>query len=62
MRSHLKVGPDRFRRFDVFWIQTDRQTDKQRIEILKKLCMMMKATEFLPQTFDPNIFARYFKL
>ena len=23
---------------------------------------MMKATEFLPQTFDPNIFARYFKL
>ena len=24
-----KFGPDRFSRFDVYWIQTDRQTDKQ---------------------------------
>ena len=27
--SHKKFGPDRFSRFDVFWIQTDRQTNKQ---------------------------------
>ena len=27
--SHKKIGPDRFSRFDVYWIQTDRQTDKQ---------------------------------
>ena len=27
--SHKKFGPDRFCRFDVYWIQTDRQTDKQ---------------------------------
>ena len=27
--SHKKFGPDRFSRFDVYWIQTDRQTDKQ---------------------------------
>ena len=26
--SHTKYGPDRFSRFDVYWIQTDRQTDK----------------------------------
>ena len=27
--SHKKFGPHRFSRFDVYWIQTDRQTDKQ---------------------------------
>ena len=25
-RSHKKIGPDRFSRFDVYWIQTYRQT------------------------------------
>ena len=29
MRSHTKFGTDRFSRFDVFWIQTNRNTDKQ---------------------------------
>ena len=28
-RSHTKFGPDRFSRFDVYWIQTDKQTPKQ---------------------------------
>jgi len=27
--SHKKFGPDRFSRFDVYWIQTNRQTPKQ---------------------------------
>jgi len=27
--SHKKIGPDRFSRFEVYWIQTNRQTDKQ---------------------------------
>ena len=27
--SHKKFGPDRFGRFDVYWIQTNRQTNKQ---------------------------------
>ena len=27
--SHKKCGPDRFSRFDVYWIQTNKQTDKQ---------------------------------
>ena len=27
--SHKKFGPDRFSRFDVYWIQTNRQKDKQ---------------------------------
>ena len=26
---HKKFGPDRFSRFDVYWIQTDKQTDRQ---------------------------------
>ena len=28
-RSHKKFGPDRFSRFDVYWIQTNKQTDTQ---------------------------------
>ena len=28
MRSHTTFGPDWLSRFDVFWIQTDRQTNK----------------------------------
>ena len=27
--SHKKFGPDRFSRFDVYWIKTNRQTDRQ---------------------------------
>jgi len=27
--SHKKFGPDRFSRFDVYWIQTNKQTPKQ---------------------------------
>ena len=27
--SHKKFGPDRFRRFDVYWIQTNKQTNRQ---------------------------------
>ena len=29
LESHKKYGPDRFSRFDVYWIQTNRQTPKQ---------------------------------
>ena len=32
-RSHKKFGPDRFNRFDVYWIQKNEQTDKQSILI-----------------------------
>ena len=31
--SHKKFCPDRFSRFDIYWIQTDRQTDKQNLKI-----------------------------
>ena len=27
--SHKKFGPDRFSRFHVYWIQTNKQTDRQ---------------------------------
>ena len=30
---HKKFGPDRFSRFDVYWIQTNRQTDKPNLYI-----------------------------
>ena len=33
VRYHTKFGPDRFSRFDVYWIQTIRQTYKQSIYI-----------------------------
>ena len=29
MMSHKKFGPDRLSRFDVYWIQTSQQTDRQ---------------------------------
>ena len=38
VRSHTKFGPDRSSRFDVYWIQTNRQTDKQRLYIEDKCC------------------------
>jgi len=31
--SHTKFGPDRFSRFDVYWIQTNKQTDKPNLYI-----------------------------
>ena len=27
--SHKKFGPDRFSRFDAYWLQTNKQTDRQ---------------------------------
>ena len=32
-KFHTKFGPDRFSRFDVYWIQTDRQTNKQTSQV-----------------------------
>ena len=28
MRFHTKFGPDRFSRFDVYWIQSNKQTNR----------------------------------
>ena len=36
MRSQIKLGPDWLSRFDVYWTQTDRQTDKQSIYLNEK--------------------------
>ena len=33
VRSHRKFGPDRFSRFDVYWLKTNKQIDKQSIYI-----------------------------
>ena len=43
MRSHTKCGPDRFCRFDVYWIKTDRQADTHTIKVFidkKKLNLL----------------------
>ena len=44
MISHTKFGPDRFCRFDVYWIQTNKQTDKQAKFILTY--MINKSIDF----------------
>ena len=36
--SHKKFRPDRFSRFDVYWIQTNRQTNKQTDRQAKFIC------------------------
>ena len=44
--SHKKFGPDRFSRFDVYWIQTNRQTDKPNlyIDILRTIKLWNRKT------------------
>ena len=33
LRSHTQFGPDRFSRFDVYWIQPNKQTDKPNLYV-----------------------------
>ena len=33
--SNMKFGPDRFSRFNVYWIQIDKQTDRQAMHIYR---------------------------
>ena len=41
--SHKKFGPDRFSRFDVYWIQTNKQTNRQAKFIYRSsnLCLLV---------------------
>ena len=57
MGSHKKIGPDRFSRFDVYWIQTDKQTDKPNlyIDVLNK-------SEKVQRTAEHHAPAKWFKL
>ena len=63
--SHKKIGPDRFIRFDVYWIQK-KQTDKPNlyidctlftkiifVKLLRKL-RNVKIKKFLRRNFDPT--------
>ena len=52
--SHKKFGPDRFSRFDVYWIQTDRQTDRQakfiyRYKYINRFTFLGETPEVIPQ-------------
>ena len=49
--SHKKFGPDRVSRFDVYWIQTNRQTPRQakfiyRLKISKTLYYQIQQINF----------------
>ena len=41
-RSHTKCGPDRFSRFDVYWIQTDSETIKQQTSCTKNVVQLIR--------------------
>ena len=51
--SHKKFGPDRFSRFDIYWIQTDRQTDRQTSQIYMEMDENNKKLLFV-QRFFPD--------
>ena len=44
--SHKKFGPDRFSRFDVYWIQTPKQTDKPNLYIDEQYIILGYLYEF----------------
>jgi len=50
VRSHKKFGPDRLSRFNVDWIHTDKQTDKQSIYIYRYIyllcCLSSESEEY----------------
>jgi len=50
--SHKKFGPDRFSRFDVYWIQTNKQTDKPNLYIDEFKIFLLS---FLDKTFSYTI-------
>ena len=57
--SHKKFGPDRFSRFDIYGIQTDRQTpkqtDKPNLYRFKYLTMKLKKfIDFIQKIFSLN--------
>ena len=44
--SHKKFGPDRFSRFDVYWIQTNKQTNKQTDKLNLYIDVLDKTLQF----------------
>ena len=50
MRSHTKFGPNRFSRFDVYWIQPDRQTDKQTSKVYIEIGLFLSFKQIFPGT------------
>ena len=45
--SHKKFGPDRFSRFDVYWIQRNKQTNKQTDRQAKFIYRYIRAKSFI---------------
>ena len=55
--SHKKFGPYRFSRFDVYWIQTDKQTNKQ----TDKPNLYIDLLRFLEQGSDSTFLFNFIK-
>ena len=45
--SHKKIGPDRFSRFDVYWIQTNKQTNRQTSQIYIYIIVQLYAINLI---------------
>ena len=48
--SHKKFGPDRFSRFDVYWIQTNKQTNRKAKFIYRLLLLLLLSFETCLET------------
>jgi len=47
--SHKKIGPDQFSRFDVYWIQTNKQTNTKTDRQAKGIESLEQNQIFKPQ-------------
>jgi len=47
--SHKKFEPDRFSRFDVYWIQTNKQTDNANLYIDKMVLLLSKTLFYIEE-------------
>ena len=52
--SHKKFGPDRFSRFDVYWIQTDKQTNRQTDKQTDKPNLYIEGTAVVIKSDPPS--------
>ena len=58
VNCHIKFGPDRFNRFDVYWIQTNRLIDRQSINEDMKMKYSLNMNLFISRRYGgrfPNI-------
>jgi len=57
--SHKKFGPDRFSRFDVYWIQTDRHPNRQTNKQTNRRAKFIN--RYMPKTLELDRSVVYFQ-